>query len=139
MLRVKGWARDGLSDIQICQNMGIGQRTFYEWIERFPQFAQAIKEGKEPVDIQVENALLKSAIGYTVTLRKPIKVHTKKQLKDKGTIEEEHIEYAEEEIHIPAQTAAQIFWLKNRKPTQWRDKRETEVKTDEPVKVILDV
>lgn len=139
LLRVKGWARDGLSDIQICQNMGIGQRTFYEWVERFPQFAQALKEGKEPVDIQVENALLKSAIGYTVTLRKPIKVRTKKQLKDKGTIEEEHIEYAEEEIHIPAQTAAQIFWLKNRKPTQWRDKRETEVKTDEPVKVILDV
>lgn len=139
MLRVEGWARDGLTDIQIAQNMGIAERTFYEWVERFPQFAQALKTGKEPVDIQVENALLKSALGYTVTLKKPIKVRTKKQLKDKGTIEEEHIEYVEEEVHIPAQTTAQIFWLKNRKPAQWRDKRETEIETNEPVKVILDV
>lgn len=139
LLRVKGWARDGLIDEQIAHNMGIAYSTFREWVDKFPALSAALKEGKEPVDIQVENALFKSAIGYTVTLRKPIKVRTKKQLKDKGLIEEEHIEYAEEEVHIPAQTAAQIFWLKNRKPTQWRDKRETEVKTDEPVKVIVDV
>ena len=119
--------------------MGIGYSTFREWLGKFPALATALKEGKEPVDIQVENALLKSALGYTITLKKPIKVRTRKQLKDRGTIEEEHIEYAEEEVHIPPQTTAQIFWLKNRKPQMWRDKRETEVETKEPVKVILDV
>ena len=139
MLRVKGWARDGLIDEQIAHNMGIAYSTFREWVDRFPALAAALKEGKAPVDLEVENALLKSALGYTITLKKPIKVRTKKQLKDKGTIEEEHIEYAEEEVHIPAQTAAQIFWLKNRKPKEWRDKRETEIDAKEPVKVVIDV
>ena len=139
MLRVKGWARDGLIDEQIAHNMGIAYSTFREWVDRFPALAAALKEGKAPVDLEVENALLKSALGYTVTLRKPIKVRTRKQLKDKGLIEEEHIEYVEEEVHIPAQTTAQIFWLKNRKPKEWRDKRETEIDTKEPVKVVIDV
>lgn len=139
MLRIKGWARDGLIDEQIAHNMGIAYSTFREWVDKFPALAAALKEGKEPVDIQVENALLKSALGYTITLKKPIKVKTRKQLKDKGLIEEEHIEYAEEEVHIPAQTTAQIFWLKNRKPAVWRDKREAEIETKEAVKVVIDV
>ena len=119
--------------------MGVAYSTFREWVDRFPALAAALKEGKAPVDLEVENALLKSALGYTVTLRKPIKVRTRKQLKDKGLIEEEHIEYVDEEVHIPAQTTAQIFWLKNRKPKEWRDKRETEIDTKEPVKVVIDV
>lgn len=121
-MRVKGWARDGLTDKQIAKKIGIGIRTFYDWQKAFPQFSQTIKDGKAPVDIEVENALLQSALGHTVKIRKPIKVRTKKQLRDKGTIEEERIEYAEEEIYIPPQTAAQIFWLKNRRPDKWRDK-----------------
>ena len=139
LLRVKGWARDGLIDEQIAHNMGIAYSTFRKWVEKYPEFADALKSGKEPVDIQVENALLKSALGYTIKLMKPIKVKTRKELKDKGTIEEEHIEYAEEEIHIPPQVTAQIFWLKNRKPLMWRDRRETEIDSKEAVKVIVDV
>lgn len=122
LLRVKGWARDGLTDKQIAKNMRIGYSTLKEWLNQFPAFSAALKEGKEPVDIEVENALLQSALGHTVKIRKPIKLRTKKQLRDKGTIEEERIEYAEEEIYIPPQTAAQIFWLKNRRPDKWRDK-----------------
>lgn len=122
LLRVKGWARDGLTDKQIAKNMGIGYSTLKEWLNLFPALSAALKEGKEPVDIEVENALLQSALGHTVKIKKPIKLRTKKQLRDKGTIEEERIEYAEEEVYIPPQTAAQIFWLKNRRPDKWRDK-----------------
>lgn len=122
LTRVKGWARDGLTDKQIAKNMGIGYSTFKEWLNLFPALSAAIKEGKAPVDIEVENALLNSALGHTVKIRKPIKLRTKKTLRDKGTIEEERIEYAEEEVYIPPQTAAQIFWLKNRRPDKWRDK-----------------
>ena len=70
----------------------------------------------------MENALLKSALGYTVKLTKPIKVKTRKQKPGVGTIEEEQIEYVEEEQYIPPQVAAQVFWLKNRKPDKWKDK-----------------
>lgn len=138
LLRVKGWARDGLTDEQIAvDKMGISKSTFYAWQNEFPEFSDAIKEGKAPVDNQVENALLKSALGHTVTVRKPIKVRTKRQLKDKGTIEEETIEYVDEEVYIPPQTVAQIFWLKNRRPNKWRDKPVYEEDETGPIREIL--
>ena len=84
---LEGWAREGLTDEQIAAKAGIRAGTLYEWENRFPEIREAIKKGKAPVDIQVENALLKSALGHVVKIRKPIKVRTKKQLKDKGTIE----------------------------------------------------
>lgn len=113
---LEGLARDGLTDELICKKIGIGARTFYEWMERFPQMAQAIKKGKAPVDIQVENALLKRALGYeyeeTITEVEELagghqKKHIRKVLK-----------------HCPPDTTAQIFWLKNRRPDRWRDKVE---------------
>lgn len=119
---VEGWARDGLTDEQIAHNIGIAERTFTEWKERFPAISAALKKGKAPVDIQVENALLKRALGQIVKVKKPIKLKHKGQIPGKGLIEEERIEYAEEEIYIPPDTTAQIFWLKNRRPDKWRDK-----------------
>lgn len=77
----------------------------------------------------MENALLKSAIGYYVTVKEPIKVRVEKQKVGEGKIVEERIEYAEKQIYVPPQTTAQIFWLKNRKPEQWKDKREQSIST----------
>lgn len=122
LLRLEGWKRNGLSDEQIAHNIGISAKTLYEWINKYSEIGKALKRGKEVVDLEVENALLKSALGHTVTIKKPIKVRTEKQLKDKGKIVEEHIEYVEEETYIPPSNVAQIFWLKNRKPEMWRDK-----------------
>lgn len=122
LLRIEGWARDGLTDEQIAKNIGIVPSTFYKWLVDYSEISESLKKGKAPVDIEVENALLKKALGFSVKVKKPIKVKTKKQLQGKGTIEEEHIEYAEEEVYVPPDTAAQIFWLKNRKPDKWRDK-----------------
>lgn len=119
--------------------MGVSYSTLCEWKDhRFPEILEALKKGKAPVDIEVENALLKRATGYTVTIKKPIKVKTKRQLKDKGTIEEEHIEFVEEEIYIAPDTTAQIYWLKNRRPDKWRDKPQTgAVDTDDPLMAML--
>lgn len=136
---VEGWARDGLSDEQIAANIGIACRTYYEWQERFPQFAQAIKKGKAPVNYQVENALFKSATGYTVKVMKPIKLKEEKQKVGEGRIVTERVEYVEEEVYIPPQTAAQVFWLKNRRPDRWRDKPNDMANGVEPVQVIIDV
>ena len=124
LLLLEGWARDGLTDEQIAHNMGVAYSTLRLWADKFPAISAALKKGKAPVDLEVENALLKKALGFRVTVRKPVKVKTKKQLKDKGLIEEERIEYTEEEVYIPPDTTAQIFWLKNRRPDKWRDKPE---------------
>lgn len=122
LLKIEEWTREGLIDKQIAENIGISERTFIRWKNANPSLVSALKKGKAPADAHVENALFKSATGYTVTVKKPIKLRTKRMLKDKGTIEEEHIEYVDEEVHVPANTIAQIFWLKNRKPERWKDK-----------------
>ena len=117
LVLVQGWARDGLTDEQIAKNIGIAPRTYYEWQERFPQFRQAIKKGKAPVDVQVENALLKRALGYEYeeTITEIEEVEEGRQKK--------HIRRIKK--HMPPDVGAIVFWLKNRKPGRWRDKIET--------------
>lgn len=132
---LEGWARDGLTDEQIANNIGISRSTLFEWRKNHQDISNALKKGKEVVDIEVENALLKKALGYNVPVQKAFKVKEVIYQDGKRLKETERIEYAEEEIHIPADTTAQIFWLKNRRKTQWRDKVEYEANTDELKKV----
>lgn len=140
LLRVEGWARDGLTDEQIARNMGVAYSTFRDWIGKFSALSASLKKGKAPVDIEVENALLKRATGYTVKLKKPIKVKTTKRITGKGEVTEERIEYADEEQYIPPDTTAQIFWLKNRRPEKWRDKRdEAPQQSNELLQSLLDL
>lgn len=83
---LEGWARDGLTDEQIAHNCGITATTLYDWKNRFTEISEALKRGKEVVDYQVENALLKKAIGGDTTAqifwlknRKPDKWRDKPQ------------------------------------------------------------
>jgi hypothetical protein len=124
LILLEGWAREGLTDKDIADNIGIGYSTFTAWKSKNKAIQEALKRGKAPVDFKVENQLLKSALGYYVTVKEPVKLKTKKQLKDKGTIEEEHIEWIEKQVFIPPVPACQFFWLKNRKPNNWRDRPE---------------
>lgn len=64
LLLIEDWARLGLTDEQIAENMGISRSTLNEWKKRFSAISDTLKKGKEVVDIQVENALLKRALGY---------------------------------------------------------------------------
>ncbi len=107
---LEGWARDGLTDEQISGNIGINTSTLYDWKNKFPKISEALKKGKEVVDYQVENALLKRALGYDYQ-----ETRVEKSDKD-GT------KIIQTLKHIPADTTAQIFWLKNRRPDKWRDK-----------------
>lgn len=119
LLLLEGWARDGLTDEQLAQKIGIGIRTLYEWKDKYPQISQALKRGKEVVDIKVENALLKRALGYEYTEER-VEVSDKDGRKVIQTTK-----------HVTADTAAQIFWLKNRRPDKWRDKPMPTAKGDE--------
>lgn len=121
---LEAWARDGLTQAQIAKNMGISLSTLKEWLKKYPAISAALKKGKELADYEMENALYKKGIGYTVTLKKPIKVKETEYDNGKKIKETEKIEYAEVEEYIPPDVTAQIFWLKNRKPETWRDRRE---------------
>ena len=124
LLRIEGWARDGLTDEQIAHNMGISRKTLAEWKNKYAPIGDALKNSKDVVDRIVENALFKKACGYTVQVKKPIKVRKVEYNDETGKkiCEVEEIVEAVEEVHVPADTTAQIFWLKNRKSNEWRDK-----------------
>ena len=104
---LEGWARDGLTDEQIAANVGISVRTLYRWKQQYCQICHALKKGKDTADREIENALVKRAKGYDFT-------ETRIKKKDGVVVEETVITK-----HIPGDTTAQIFWLKNRKPEYW--------------------
>ena len=109
LLTIAGWARDGLDEEQIAENIGVTRKTLYNWKTSQLPILHALKKGKEVVDRQVENALLKRALGYGYT-------ETKIEESDIGN----KTTTTTKEV-IP-DTTAQIFWLKNRKPDVWKNK-----------------
>lgn len=120
LIKLEGWARDGLTDEQIAENMGISSSTLYEWKKKYSEITESLKRGKEIVDRQVENALLKRALGYKYD------EVTKEQSWNER---EERYELTVTKIvtkEVQPDTTAQIFWLKNRKPLEWRDKQDVE-------------
>ena len=119
LLKIEGWARDGLTDEQISLNMGRHASTLYEWQTRYPEISQALKKGKEVIDRQVENALLKRALGYEYEEVKQI-IEKDDKGKDRKRIEKTV-------KHVVPDVGAQIFWLKNRKPQVWRDKQQVDL------------
>lgn len=152
LLKLEAWARDGLTDEQIAHNMGIASGTLYEYKKKYPEISESLKRGKEVVDIAVENALLKRALGYRYTEDKYMVVemddeeywdkleqHMKLFKLDNPEatdvdIERERLTFSKRKKVLIEQktkevipdTTAQIFWLKNRKPEAWRDKQELE-------------
>lgn len=107
---LEGWARNGLSEEQIAHNVGISRSTLKDWKQKHSAISAALKRGKEVVDLEVENALLKSALGFTYN-----EVMTEES--DDGIKKR-----VTKKMVLPNVTA-QIFWLKNRRPEQWREKQ----------------
>ena len=114
---IEGWARSGLTDEQIAHNIGIRRETLYDWIKKYPNISHALKKGKEVADFEVENAMFKSALGYEYE-------EVKTYIEDSGSGQKKRIEKTKK--HVAPNVTAQIFWLKNRKSPEWRDRQEIE-------------
>ncbi|WP_338967473.1 transposase [Fusobacterium nucleatum] len=118
LVEIEAWKRDGLTDEQICKNLGISVDTFYRYKSKYSEFSEAIKKGKEVADIEVENALFKRAIGYKY----------KEVIKEVKEIDGKKSTYIKEVIkEMPGDVGAQIFWLKNRKSNKWKDKQDIDI------------
>lgn len=120
LLQLEAWARNGLTDEQIAANMGVNVATLYRYKQSYCEICNALKRGKEVIDIQVENALLKRALGYTY------KETTREAQFNPQTEQYEMVVTKEVTKEVVPDTTAQIFWLKNRKPEEWRDKKDVE-------------
>lgn len=110
LILLEGWARDGLTDEQIAKNIGINRTTLYDWKKKEVNIADALKKGKEVIDFEVENALLKRALGYEY----------EEETYENGILTKKV------KKQVAPDTTAQIFWLKNRKPNNWKDRVETD-------------
>ena len=121
---LSGWARDGLTDEIIAKKIGISRSTLNEWKKKYPAISDTLKKGKELADIEVEDSLFKRATGYTAQIKKTFKVRSVKYNDAGKKVEEkEELQIGIDEVHIPADTTAIIFWLKNRMPDKWKDRK----------------
>ena len=115
--RLEAWARDGLTLEQIAHNMGVADSTLRKWRDDHEAISAALKRGKEVVDIEVENALLKRALGYDYTEERVevSKENGKKSVKTTQTVKLDRVLRDRADL-----------WLKNRRPDRWRDKQQLE-------------
>lgn len=126
----------GATDKELADFFGVSEQTLNKWKKDFPKFLESLKKGKSIADANVASKLYDRAIGYNC---KATKFAT---LEGKITDSKEYIE------HYPPDTTAAIFWLKNRQPEKWRDKKEVdanvnlgdelEALTDEQLQAIID-
>ena len=133
-LLAQGYARDGLNDKQIAAKLGIGEKTFYEYQLRYPQFRQAIKKGKAPVDVMVVNAFLTRALGFSYT-----ETHTEyepgKKEGDKPII----VSIRKVRKKVVPDVAAGFIWMKNRLSKKWKDRHQLEIPDAIKIQIISNI
>lgn len=132
LVLVEAWARDGLVEKQIAHNLGIAVSTINVYKKDHSEFSEALARGKEVVDVEVENDLLKKCHGYNAKVQKTFKVKEVEYDPDTGKRlrEYERLEAAFDEVHVPADTTAIMFWLSNRMKGKWAYKPQNQ-KADE--------
>jgi predicted transcriptional regulator len=116
LLLITAWARDGLIETQIADNLGIEMSTLSAMKVKYPEFKEALKKGKEVVDYQVENALLKRALGYKYD----------EVTKELTGNQEDGYEMKVTKIvtkEVAPDVTAQIYWSKNRNPQRWNERK----------------
>ena len=127
--RITNWAANGLTDAEIAKSMGIRRETLSVWKQRHPNISNAVKRGRLMACEAIENALFRRATGMELTDTveefegaivdgKPANGSIKKRVTTR---------------QVPPDTGAIIFYLKNRMPDRYADRRETKVDVSAPV------
>lgn len=106
----------GATDADLADFFDVAISTVCLWKTKHPEFSEALKVGKESADTRVERSLYQRAMGYTFDA---VKIFM-----PAGADAPVYAPYRE---HVPPDPTSMIFWLKNRKPGQWRDKSQQEV------------
>ena len=124
---VEAWFRDGATEREIAKKLGVAYSTFQTYKTEFPDFSDSLKKSKELADVQVENALFKSATGYEYEEVRTEYIENGKQ-GQRGNIRNNDTGTCRKVTRITkvvqGDVTAQIFWLKNRLPDKWRDRKE---------------
>jgi len=121
---IRSWSRDTFSKAEIAKRMNINVNTLVKWQKKYAEIDEAINTTRELVDYQVENAILKAALGYKT---KEIKVTIGKKM-----VNGEMVEMLKETTvkEVPPNVKAAMFWLNNRKFEDWKLNRDKIVEVD---------
>lgn len=114
----------GATDAKLADFFDVDESTINNWKLYFPEFFESIKKGKLRADAEIAEGLYNRAKGAVINTQQAIKLKRVEYDQGKRMLEEEHIEVVDLIQEVPPDTAAGIFWLKNRNPEMWRDKRE---------------
>ena len=131
-----------LTDAEMAKEMHISPSTYYEWLKKYPEMSEAVTRARTGADARannesVERSLLETALGGVRVLKKPMKLKTTSFDSRGRRVESEKLVYADEEIYVPPNVKAQIFWLTNREPERWRNKVEAVLPGANEMQIIL--
>lgn len=148
LLKLRSWARDGLTNEQIAKKMGIARSTLQAWIKAHKDISDALKKGKEVVDAEIEDSLISTMKKHTVTtiqykmVKKDELVLKAERQKFMNVYKLDHPDATKDQIliataenvevyeqipliktvtEVDPNVSSMIFWLKNRKPDTYRD------------------
>jgi transposase len=117
--QIEEWSTKGWTQAEISKAVGVSHSTFSGWVGKYPEIRDAYRKGAELTDDKVEQALLKRALGYD----HPQEKTTVELLPDGGRRQK----VEKSTTHVPPDPTSIIFWLKNRRASEWRDRREMEL------------
>ena len=148
LTKLRGWARDGLTNEQIAKKIGVRRETISTWCSKYPNIANALKKGKEVIDYEIENSLISTMKKHTITttqykmVKKDAMVLKAERTKFMNMYKLDHPDATKEQIlistaenvevyeqipmiktvtEVDPNVSSMIFWLKNRKPDVYRD------------------
>lgn len=103
----------GATDQDLADEFEVDVVTIWRWKNRYPDFCNPLKAAKDIVDDQIERSLYERARGYS---HKAVKIFMPPGSKE-GVV----VEYIE---HYPPDPTSMIYWLKNRRPEKWRERKD---------------
>lgn len=114
---VTGWCRRGLTKEQVAENLGISVQSYENYYKRYEEFAEAVDKGREPLEIHVENALVKRALGYSY---KEV-TRERKMIINPETGEQEYKLVVTKSVtkHVIPDVGACQYYLEHRAPKRW--------------------
>lgn len=115
LILLAGKARECITKRELAEKMGVSENTLYRWMKKYPKIADAVKKGRELTDIEVENAILKKALGFQTKEIKTVK-------KADGSKEVTTVLKS-----IPPDISAATTWLVRRCPEKWSDRTEASI------------
>lgn len=124
---IKAMCELGATVTELADALGVADSTVYLWATKYPELQDAMKLGRDAADERVVNALYHRALGYS---------HPEDDIR----VVNGQIEITPTVKHYPPDATSMIFWLKNRRPTEWRQQPEAddgESATPQSIEIVI--